>query len=84
MKTQPWNVKLHYNAFSVSWNKKTFNEIEYDKLYPSGSAPAHIYGTPKMHKFPSSDSFPKLRPIASSVGTFDYNLAISFVIFSHF
>ena len=39
------------------------NEIEYDKLYPSGSTPACIYGTPKMHKFSSSDSFPKLRPI---------------------
>ena len=24
MKTQPWNVKLHYNVFYVSWNKKTF------------------------------------------------------------
>ena len=55
--------------------KKKFNEIEYDKLYPSGSAPARIYGTPKMHKFSSSDSLPKLRPIASSIGTFNYNLA---------
>ena len=52
-----------------------FNEVEYDKLYLSGSAPAHIYGTPKMHKFSSSDSFPKLRPIVSSIGTFNYNLA---------
>ena len=52
-----------------------FNEIEYDKLYPFGSAPACIYGTPKMHKFSSSDSFPKLRPIVSSIGTFNYNLA---------
>ena len=52
-----------------------FNETEYDKLYPSGSAPARIYGTPKMHKFSSSDSFPKLRPIVSSIGTFNYNLA---------
>ena len=51
--------------------KNFFNEIEYDKLYPSGSAPAHIYGTPKMHKFSSSDSFPKLRPIVSSIGTFN-------------
>ena len=50
--------------------KKFFNEIEYDKLYPSGSAPAHIYGTPKMHKFSCSDSFPKLRPIVLSIGTF--------------
>ena len=55
--------------------KNFFNEIEYDKLYPSGSAPARIYGTPKMHKFSSSDSFPKLRPIVSSIGAFDYNLA---------
>ena len=28
-----------------------------------------------MHKFSSSDSFPKLRLIVSSIGTFDYNLA---------
>ena len=55
--------------------KNFFNEIEYDKLYPSGSAPAHIYGTPKMHKFSSSNSFPKLCPIVSSIGTFSYNLA---------
>ena len=43
--------------------KNFFNEIEYDKLYPSGSAPARIYGTPIMHKFSSSNSFPKLRLI---------------------
>ena len=55
--------------------KNFFNEIEYDKLYPSGSAPACIYGTPKMHKFSSSDSFPQLRLIVSSIGTFNYNLA---------
>ena len=44
-------------------------------MYPSGSATARIYGTPKMHKFSPSDSFPKLRPIVSSIGTFNYNLA---------
>ena len=44
-------------------------------MYPSGSAPARIYGTPKMHKFSSSDSFLKLRLIVSSIGTFNYNLA---------
>ena len=55
--------------------KNFFHEIEYDKLYPSGSAPARIYGTPKMHKFSSSDSFPKLRPVFSTIGTFNYNLA---------
>ena len=55
--------------------KNFFNENEYDKLYPAGSAPARIYGIPKMHKFSSSDSFPKLRLIISSIGTFNYNLA---------
>ena len=44
-------------------------------MYPSGSPPARIYGTPKMHKVSSIDSFPKFRPIVSSIGTFDYNLA---------
>ena len=43
--------------------KNFFSEKEYDKLYPSGSAPARIYGTPKIHKFSPSDSFPKLRTI---------------------
>ena len=52
-----------------------FNEIEYDKLYPSGSDPAHIYGTPKMHKLSSCDLFPKLRPTVLSKGAFNYNLA---------
>ena len=55
--------------------KDLFNENEYDKLYPSGSSPACIYGTPKMHNFTSSDAFPKLRPIVSSIGTFNYDLA---------
>ena len=51
--------------------KSFFNEIEYDKLYPSGSAPARIYGTLKINKFSSSDSFSKLYPIVSSIGTFN-------------
>ena len=54
--------------------KTFFNENEYNKWYPSGPAPAYIYGTPKMYKFFSSDSFPSLRPIVSSIGTFNYNL----------
>ena len=76
VKTQPSNAKLHCNTFYVICNKKNFfNEIEYDKLHTSDSAPARIYGTPKMHKFSSSDSLPKLRPIVSPVGTFNYNFA---------
>ena len=55
--------------------KNFSNENEYDNLYPSGSAPARVYGTPKMYKFSSSDSFPKLYPVVSCIGTFNYNLA---------
>ena len=55
--------------------KNFFHEMEYDTLFPFGSAPAPIYGTPKMHKFSSSNSFPKLRPIVSSICTFNYNLS---------
>ena len=51
-----------------------FNKNEYHQLYPSGSTSTGIHGTPKMHKF-SSDSFLKLRPIVSYIGTFNYNLA---------
>ena len=43
-------------------------------MYPSGSAPARIYGIPKMYKFSSSDSFSKRRPIVLSIVTFNYNL----------
>ena len=42
-------------------------------MHPSGSAPAHICGTPKMPKFSSSDLFPKLCPI---MGTFTCNFAL--------
>ena len=52
-----------------------FNGIEYDGLCPSGSAPAHIFGTPRVHKVSSSDSIPKLHQIVWSIGTFNYNLA---------
>ena len=48
-----------------------FSKIEFNKLYCSGSTPTCIYDTPKMHKFSSSDSFPKLCPIVSSIVTFN-------------
>ena len=55
--------------------KLKFNKNESDKLHPSGSAPARTYCTPKMHKVSSSDTFPKLRLIVFSMGTFNYDLA---------
>ena len=59
-----------------------FYEIEYDKLYLSGFATARIYGTPKMYKFSSGDSFPKTFPIVSFIGIFNDNLArfLSFLL----
>ena len=51
-----------------------FNENEDDKLYRSGCAPALIYGTPKLHKFSFSNTYPKLRWVVSSIGAFNYDL----------
>ena len=65
MKTQKREASLQrFFFFLCKLKQKNFlDEIEYDNLYPSGSAPVRIYGTPKMYKLSSSDSFPKLRPI---------------------
>ena len=49
-------------------------------MFPSGSAPAKIYGTFKMQKLTDSDFYPNLQSSFSFVGTSDYNLA--HVIFS--
>ena len=52
-----------------------FTETDYYKIYPNGTNPARIYGLPKMHKYKPTDTFPKFRPIVSSIGTFNYNLS---------
>ena len=44
-------------------------------MYPTGSALACIYSTPEMHKLSSSDAFPKLCPIVTTAGFFEYDLA---------
>lgn len=55
-------------------NNNILNEIVYDKIYPTGSATAKIYGCPKMRKFTPSELFPKFRPIVSFIGTYNYQL----------
>ena len=42
-----------------------------------GSIPARMYGSPKMHKIKDRNSVdvPPHRPIVSSIGSFNYNLA---------
>jgi len=47
----------------------------YSKIYPTGSRPARIYGLPKMHKPRGLYSIPPLRPIVSSIGMYNYELA---------
>ena len=55
--------------------KNLFDENTYKKIYPCGSKPATIYGLPKTHRMLfDSDNF-SLRPIVSSIGTYNYNLA---------
>ena len=63
--------------------KNIFNENEYNKLYSSGSDPTRIYGSPKVHKFYSSDSFPKPHLIVSSEAILIIILPVFFAIFFH-
>ena len=57
-------------------NKNIFTKETYEKIYPSGSKPAFIYGTPKIHKLKHKNiSDLSLRPIIFSIGTYSYNLA---------
>ena len=56
-------------------NNKCLDKLEYEKIYPSGSSPAKIYGSPKMHKPFDSNSLPNFRPIVSYIGTYNYNLS---------
>jgi len=48
----------------------------YRDIYPTCSQTARLYGLPKLHKVedPSSTT-PPFRPIVSSIGTYNYNLA---------
>ena len=57
-------------------NKNIFAKENYEKIYPSGSKPAFIYGTPKFLKLKHNNiNELSLRPIISSIGTYNYNLA---------
>ena len=56
--------------------KKIFSESEYSDLHPNGSKIARLYGTAKTHKSFSPGSIPPLRPIVSSIETYNYKLAV--------
>ena len=76
---QDVTIKQEAKAPKIPINtKKCVNDINYKFIYPSGSAPAKIYGFPKIHKLINSDSFPyKLQPIISFLGT--YNIYVTFL-----
>ena len=56
-------------------NKGFFTDESYDKIYSSGSKPASIYGLLKIHKVNINSDNLSLRPIISSIGTYNYNLS---------
>ena len=56
-------------------NKGYFDESIYDYIYPAGSLPSTLYGTPKIHKIKEKSHIPPLRPIVSTINSYNYNLA---------
>ena len=52
-----------------------FTKDIYNKIYPTGSQPSRLYGLPKLHKTENSSKVSPFRPIVSSIGSFNYNLA---------
>ena len=70
-----WKEKLNYNVLLSLKKKGFFNIVDYNKIYPSGSSVARTYGLPKMHKLNSNNDKLKLRPIISSINTYNYELS---------
>ena len=54
-------------------NEGKISEKEYELIYPRGSRPGILYGSPKFHK-PVINNCPKFRPILSTIGTPTYKL----------
>ena len=56
--------------------KNAFTNENYEEIYPSCSKPVFIYEKPKIHKLKHNNiNELSLRPIISSIGTYNYNLA---------
>ena len=66
-KLQRYLLKLKKKGF--------FSDDDYKMVYPTGSSLARVYGLPKTHKVKVKGDKLKLRPIISSIGTFNYGLA---------
>ena len=55
-------------------NEGKISEKEYELIYPRGSRPGILYGSPKFHK-PVINNCPKLHLVLSTIGTLTYKLA---------
>lgn len=44
-------------TFKIFENNSVLNQLVYENIYLTGSAPAKIYGLPNMHKFTPSNLF---------------------------
>ena len=55
-------------------NEGKISEKEYELIYPRGSRPGVLYGSPKVHK-PVINNCPKCCPILSTIGTPTHKLA---------
>ena len=55
-------------------NEVKISEKEYELIYPRGSRPGILCGSPKIHK-PVISNCPIFRPILSTIGTLTYKLA---------
>ena len=56
-------------------NKGYFDKSIYDCIYPAGSLPSRLCGTPKIYKIKKKSDIPPLRPILLSINSYTYNLA---------
>ena len=77
LKSDPTKLREgQLQRYLLSLNKKNvFSKEVYETIYPNGSTIARIYGLPKTHKLNTNKDNLKLRPIISSINTFNYNLA---------
>ena len=76
LKIQQSYEKDSYRSILENLKKKQFlDDATYERIYPSGSQPSKLYGTPKVHKIKSNSEVPSFRPIVSSIDSFNYNLS---------
>ena len=69
------NFKTRRAATNIFTKVYFINDKIYDDIYPTGSRPGRKYGLSKIHKCKSFEDIPPFRPIVSSIGCYNYNLA---------